>query len=137
MSNAFISWCVAKLTEQDLCINIGSLSPIATTEMELHIGFWSAYLLCLCAFVVGFITLIFGKKKYVVRPPKGSVIPNAFRIMWIGIRSGNLDNAKPQHAEETTGRRISRPWDSVFVEEVRRALVACKAFLFYPIYWVV
>ena len=41
-----------------LCINIGSLSSIATTEMELHLDFWPAYLLCLCMFVIGVAVLI-------------------------------------------------------------------------------
>ena len=59
--------------------------------MEKWIDFWSAYLLCLCMFVVGIIVLIVGKKYYVVRPPRGSVIPNAFRALWIGIvNKGNM-----------------------------------------------
>lgn len=29
------------------------------------------------------------------------------------------------------------PWDDQFVDEVKRALVACRVFLLYPIYWVV
>ncbi len=42
-------------------------------------------------FVIGIIVLIVGKKFYVVRPPKGSVIPNAFRALWIGIMNkGNM-----------------------------------------------
>src|SRR5881398_1956440 len=35
------------------CINIGALSLLATPYMERDIGFWSAFLLCLCMFVVG------------------------------------------------------------------------------------
>lgn len=122
-----------------LCINIGSLSPLATTVMEAHIGFWSAYLLCLCMFVVGFATLVAGKKKYVLRPPSGSPIPKALKICWIGLQKRNLDAAKPEYLEQLENRSVgtTMPWDSVFVEEVRRALVACKVFLFYPIYWLV
>ena len=59
--------------------------------MEKWIDFWAAYLLCLCMFVIGIAVLIAGKKYYVVRPPKGSVIPNAFRALWIGIiNKGNM-----------------------------------------------
>jgi proton-dependent oligopeptide transporter, POT family len=57
-----------------LCINIGSLSSIATTEMELHVGFWSAFLLPLCMFIVGLLVVVAGKKLYVTRPPRGSPI---------------------------------------------------------------
>lgn len=109
-----------------LCINFGSLSSLITTTMELHVGFWAAYGLCLVMFVVGFVTLVAGKKKYVLKPPKGSVLPHAARILWIGLKKRNLDAAKPEYMEDLTGRKAEIPWDSTFVEEVRRALVACK-----------
>jgi len=116
-----------------MCINIGSLSAIATTEMELHIGFWAAYLLPFIMFVIGFFVLVAGRKNYVVRPPKGSVIAHSFKALWIALRSKNgLNGAKPSFR----GTR-QFPWDDNFIEELRRALVACKVFLFFPIYWVV
>jgi len=119
-----------------LCINTGSLSAIATTEMELHIGFWSAYLLPLIMFVIGFSVLVAGKKKYVVRPPKGSVIMHSFKALWIGLRSKDgMEAAKASYSGRRGGKLV--PWDDNFVEELRRALVACKVFLFFPIYWVV
>ena len=71
-----------------LCINLGCIAPIATTEMEQSTGFWTAYLLCLCVFILAIIILIAGKDHYVVHSPKGSVIINAFRAMWIGLRNG-------------------------------------------------
>ena len=71
-----------------LCINLGCLSPVATTEMEQSTGFWTAYLLCLCAFVLGVAILTAGERYYVVHPPKGSIIINSFRAMWIGLRNG-------------------------------------------------
>ena len=67
---------------------MGCISPIATTEMEQSMGFWSAYLLCLCVFILAIAILIAGKDYYVVHPPKGSAIINAFRAMWIGLRNG-------------------------------------------------
>ncbi|PIA95670.1 putative peptide transporter ptr2 [Cercospora beticola] len=113
-----------------LCINIGSLSPIATTLMEARLGFWSAYLLCLCMFVVGFGILVSGNDKYVHTPPAGSIIPKAIKVCLIGLRKRDLDAAKPQFQPKG-----SVDWDGVFVEEVKRALVACKVFLFFPVYW--
>ena len=71
-----------------LCINLGCISPIATTEMEQSMGFWTAYLLCLCVFILAIAILIAGEDHYVVHPPKGSAIINAFRAMWIGLRNG-------------------------------------------------
>jgi proton-dependent oligopeptide transporter, POT family len=120
-----------------LCINIGSLSSIATTEMELHIGFWAAYLLPLCMFIVGFIAIVVGKKFYVQRPPRGSVIFHAFKAMWIGLtHKFNMDAAKPSYKAEFGGSHKT-PWDDQFILEIKRALVACRVFVFFPIYWLV
>ena len=121
-----------------LCINIGSLSGIATTTLELRIGFWSAYLLPLFMFCIGFSVLISNKRKYILRPPRGSVIPHAIRCIWIGLRDKHgFEAAKPSFQRKAIGRRQSIDWDDEFVDELRRALIACKVFLFYPFYWVV
>lgn len=117
-----------------LCINIGSLSAIATTEMELHIGFWSAFLLAFCMFVVGFIIVILGRKQYVSKPPTGSIIPMAFKAMWIGIMNkGRMDAAKPSWQDQN-GRKYQTPWSDNFIDEVKRGLVACRVFVFYPVW---
>ncbi|KUI73365.1 Peptide transporter PTR2 [Cytospora mali] len=123
-----------------MMINIGSLSSIATTELEAHVGFWAAYLLPFLMFIVGFAVLVAGKSKYKMRPPQGSIIPKAFKVMWIAITNkGNFNAAKPEYQEEfsSSGRKRIITWDSIFVEEVKRALVACKVFIFFPVYWVV
>jgi len=120
-----------------LSINIGSLSSVATTELELNVGFWSAYLLPLTTFIIGFFILVAGRKRYVVRPPKGSVIPQSIRIIWIGLTSyRGLEAAKPlHHGRLPNGRAV--PWDDTFVEELKVALAACKTFPFFIIYWTV
>lgn len=118
-----------------MCINIGSLSAIATSTMELRIGFWAAYLLPLCMFVVGFVLIVIGKNRYVIKPPSGSVIANSFKALWIAIiNQGDLDAAKPSVQRSF---RIQRKiqWTDTFVEELKDALLACKVFCFYPIYW--
>lgn len=107
------------------CINLGSLSAIATTNIELHVDFWAAFLLPFCMFFIAILVLFIGRKKYVNRPPRGSIIPDCFRALWIAARHKNLDAAKGNPR-----------WTDNFIDELRRALVACRIFLFYPIYWV-
>ncbi|KAK3081327.1 hypothetical protein LTS18_007940 [Coniosporium uncinatum] len=120
-----------------LSINVGSLSSIATTEMEKHIGFWSAYLLALVTFCIAFGVLVAGKSRYVLRPPKGSVITDCLKAIWIAYRSGfDLDAAKPSY-QRLRGRHYRTEWTDGFVEELKRALAACKVFAFFPIYWTV
>lgn len=117
-------------------INVGSISAIATTTLELHVGFWSAYLLPLLMFCVGFFILVSGKKRYVIKPPQGGVIGNCFKALWIAARNRfDLDAAKP--SLQAPGRkRYKISWDDKFVDELKTSLVACKVFLFFPIYWV-
>ncbi|AQZ18021.1 PTR2 (YKR093W) [Zygosaccharomyces parabailii] len=115
-----------------LMINIGSLSVMATTELESHKGFWAAYLLPFCFFWVAVAVLALGKNNY-VRPPVGErTISKSFRIVGVLIRNRFCyDAAKPSLNPEK-----NYPWSDKFVEEIRRALSACKVFAFYPIYWV-
>ncbi|APA16014.1 hypothetical protein SS1G_10121 [Sclerotinia sclerotiorum 1980 UF-70] len=118
------------------CINIGALSLLATPYMERDIGFWSAFLLCLCVFLIGFGTLLLGRKRYIVRPPKGTVITDAFKVIGTMIKHRKLDAAKPSY-QAANNIPQSTQWNDQFVEEVKRALIACRVFVFYPIYWVV
>ena len=118
------------------CINLGSLSLIATTYMEKDIGFWSVYLLCFCMFILGTVVLILGKKKYVVRPPQGSVITDAFKAVGTMIRYRNRDAPKQSWLNQH-GINKTVKWDDHFVDELKRALIACAVFVIYPIYWVV
>lgn len=120
-----------------LCINIGCLSPIATTQMERSSGFWTAYLLCLCFFILGIAIFIVGKRHYVVHPPNGSIIMDAFRAMWIGLRNGGrMEAAKPSYQNRRGGRNYKISWDDAYVDELKRGLAACRVFFFYPIYYV-
>jgi len=105
------------------CINLGSLSSIATVWMELKIDFWAAYLLPFCFFFVGLVTLVIGRKKYIIRPPKGSVLLDAGKSLIIAAKNGfKMDAAIPQFGEQ-------------FISELKRALVACRVFCFYPVFW--
>lgn len=117
-----------------MCINVGSISAIATTMLESHVGFWSAYLLPLLMFSVGFTVLVKEKNNYVIKPPQGGVIGSCFRALYIAVKNRfDLDKAKPSSCEGYSKHKIA--WDDNFIDELKIALVACKVFLFFPIYW--
>lgn len=117
-----------------MCINVGSVSAIATTLLELHVGFWSAYLLPLIMFCVGYAVLVWGKDRYIIKPPQGGVIGSCFRALWIAARNGfDIEKARPS-AQRKHSHTVS--WDDSFIDELKTALMACKVFLFFPIYWV-
>ena len=119
------------------CINVGSLGLIATVFMEKYKGFWTVNLMGLIGFLFGFSVLIAGRKMYVTRPPQGSIMPHAFKAFWIGLVNGRtLEAARPSY-QAAHGEKYKTPWSETFVDELRRALVACRVFLFYPIFWVI
>jgi len=87
-------------------------------------------------FFVALAVIVFGRKHYIVRAPEGSIITNAFRCIWIMVKNRDTNAPKSSWQEEHGKTNVVR-WDDKFVEEVKRALVACKVFCFYPVYWVV
>ncbi|KAF7592156.1 hypothetical protein BBP40_000643 [Aspergillus hancockii] len=111
-------------------INLGALSVIPVSWLELKVGFWAAFMLPLCFWTLAMLALLAGRNRYVTQAPHGSVMIKAMRILWIGIKNGNLDAARPSSFEKT-----AVDWDDKFVNELRRALMACRVFLMFPLYW--
>ncbi|KTW28580.1 hypothetical protein T552_01841 [Pneumocystis carinii B80] len=115
-----------------LAINIGSFGGVLTIFLEKFVGFWLAYLVPACVFTIGILILVMGKPLYICQSPQSSAILNAFKAIYIAIRSGfKLDNAKPSK----TNGKYKLYWDDTFIDELRVTLVACRIFLFFPIYW--
>ena len=113
------------------------MSGLITTNVEHSYGFSTAFIMPLFAFFLGFGILLVTKKNYVTQAPKGSAIPDAFKVLWIGILHGfDLEAAKPSYQTTHGKPKLTILWDDLFVDEVRRALVACRAFLFLPFYFV-
>lgn len=107
-----------------MAINVGSLAGVLTVILEHRVGFWAAYTLPLSAFIVGLLVIILGRRKYILRKPTGSILLDSFKAMWIGANNGwKLDAAKPAN-------RPTVKWDKQFIDELKRALVACKVSLF-------
>jgi POT family proton-dependent oligopeptide transporter len=117
------------------CINVGCLSLLATPFMEMYTGFWTAYVMCFCMFCIGIVVLVMSKKYYIVRPPQGSVITDAFKAIGLMIIARDTNAAKPSW-RAAHGKTKPVPWNDHFIEELKRALRACKVFAFYPVFWV-
>ncbi|KAI8977078.1 POT family-domain-containing protein [Mycotypha africana] len=117
-------------------INVGSLSAIATTELEKNCGFWPAFLLPTLMFIPCICVVYFGRKQYVLIPPRGSVFAEAFRLFKLAFKLKGIDACKPSRLAQEHPDALSRAtWDDVFVEELKRALRACVIFCWFPIFW--
>ncbi|KAJ7718368.1 putative MFS peptide transporter [Mycena maculata] len=114
------------------CVNVGSLSGVATTLMEKYIGFWAAFLLPFCSLWVALAVLLLGCFQFVKPPAKGTIIPQALKALWLGVRGGfKMDAAMP--ADQALKHQRTVQWDDTFVNELKRGLLACRVFLAWPV----
>ncbi|KAL4063881.1 POT family-domain-containing protein [Scleroderma yunnanense] len=133
-----------------LFINIGALvGQIGMVYAEKYVGYWLAYTLPTCVFLISPLVLWYGHGKYRTSPPTGSVLATALRVWryaargrwsWNPIRTiQNLtsddfwESAKPS---KVVGEKLRwMRYDDHWVDELRRGFKACSVFLWFPIYW--
>lgn len=130
-------------------INVGALvGQIGMVYAEKYVGFWLSFTLPTIMFLFCPIIMIICRRKYVRRPPTGSVLSKSFRLWglamkgkwsinpattirhmkdpatWAAVKPSNITN-KPQWMT----------FDDAWVDEVLRGLKACSVFVWFPIYW--
>jgi len=130
-----------------LLINMGSLTgSLAMVYSEHFVGFWLSYTLPTICYLLCPMILVFFKKHYKLTPPTGSVMGKAFKLIRFAMKKspkankfkdeGFWERVKPS-ALRSSGDTLPSwmTFDDAWVDEVRRGLLACKVFLWYPLYW--
>jgi POT family proton-dependent oligopeptide transporter len=123
-----------------LCINVGSLSgQIGMVIVEQQYGFWQAFLIPTGMFLIAPLVLWSQKKNYKLSPPTGSLLSKFIKMFFFARKSSkgwslNWDAAKPSNVPAAE-RPAWMTYDDAWVDEVRRGLMACKVFLFLPIFF--
>lgn len=120
-------------------VNIGSLTgQISMVYVEKFIGFWLAFLLPTILFLAAPVVLFFNRKNYILSPPTGSIVSKFFHMLgytWKNKQgSFSWDVAKPSNIP-TEQRPVWMTYDDAWVDEVKRGLMACKVFLFLPLFF--
>ena len=134
-----------------LLINCGSLcGSLAMVYAEHYVGFYLSFLLPTLVFSISPLVLFIFKKHYHLTPPTGSVMGKAFKLIKFAFKgkwSFNPMTLKRNLKDDNFWNRVKpsnipreqRPewmtFDDLWVDEVRRGLLACKVFLWYPLYW--
>lgn len=138
-------------------INVGSLlGGVICPLLELHVGFWAAFLLPTCMFAMAICVFVAGNRFYYKPGPSESVIIKAWSLFKFAnkrarlpenkearkVSKSALDFAKrntelPNAAEwdQATCEKATA-WDDQFVEELKQTVMACKIFGPLSIYWV-
>ncbi|KAF7560215.1 hypothetical protein G7046_g3923 [Stylonectria norvegica] len=123
-----------------LCINLGSMvGQIAMVYVEKYEGFWLAFLIPTIMFLTAPLVLWSQKKNYKLSPPTGSLLSKFLRMFRYVQKRGsffkpNWELAKPSNVP-VSERPSWMTYDDAWVDEVRRGLMACKVFLFLPIFF--
>ncbi|EME83217.1 uncharacterized protein MYCFIDRAFT_45904, partial [Pseudocercospora fijiensis CIRAD86] len=127
-------------------INVGAFFMIATSYSAKYVGFWLAYLLPGIVYFLLPALLWFLYPRLQKYPPDGSALTKTFRIIRAAFKRSNGKfwkhetfwlNVMPSHLEAqgiTTINGKALSWTDKDVDDVRRTMVACAIFLYYPIY---
>ncbi|KAF4980533.1 hypothetical protein FZEAL_3468 [Fusarium zealandicum] len=120
-------------------INIGSMAgQISMVYVEKYHSFWLAFFIPTILFLCAPIVLAINKKNYKLSPPTGSVLSKFLRMFFYVQKQGkpfklNWDLAKPSNVA-VDQRPTWMTYDDAWVDEVRRGLMACKVFIFLPVF---
>lgn len=131
-------------------INIGALSSIITTNIEKYYTFWLAYLIPTLVFTGSIAVLLFGRHRYIQKPPSGSLLVRAARVVMSAVqlrwRLGKQPNREHilDYVKETPAVKDGDSHEATvtdlsynrFIDDLKQALSACRVFAFYPFYWV-
>lgn len=134
-----------------LMINVGALmGQIGMVYAEKYVGFWLSFTLPTAMFFLCPFVMLWGRKRYVRTPPTGSVLSNALKLWFLGMKGrwslnpittykkmndGTLwEKVKPSNIPENE-RPVWMTFDDFWVDEVKRGIKACNVFLWYPLYW--
>ena len=121
-------------------INIGAVvGQVSMVWAEKYVGFWLAFLLPTGLFLLAPLVLWSQKKKYHLTPPTGSVLGKFMHMFFHTVnKSGWFKKLNWDHARPSQIPAEQRPswmtYDDAWVDQVRRGLMACKVFLFLPIF---
>jgi POT family proton-dependent oligopeptide transporter len=126
-------------------INVGSLTgSIAMVYSEHFVGFWLSYTLPTICYLLCPGILFYFKKTYKLAPPTGSVMGKAWKLFRFALKNSKKGLRDPEFWQrvkpsEIRARGEAVPewmtFDDEWVDEVKRGIVACKVFLWYPLYW--
>ncbi|KAK1983042.1 POT family protein [Colletotrichum cereale] len=124
-------------------INVGALvGQISMVYAEKYVGFWLSYLLPTIMFFLCPVVMLACRNRYAKRPPTGSVLGKSIALIGYGLRQGGgiagmrkdafWDRIKPSRVAD---KPAWMTFDDAWVDEVRRGVMACAVFLWFPVFW--
>ncbi|EGX89514.1 oligopeptide transporter [Cordyceps militaris CM01] len=132
-------------------INVGALvGQITMVYAEQYVGFWLSFVLPTIMLALCPAVMFWGRKRYIHRPPDGSVMVPAFKTFflaqrgrwsinpmstWRNMHDGTFWEAVKPSSFTAESRPKWMTFDDAWVDELRRGFNACAVFCWYPIFW--
>ncbi|KAI0508576.1 POT family-domain-containing protein [Xylaria bambusicola] len=115
-------------------LNIGAISGIASTFLELHYGFWAAFLLPLSGLWIAPATLILGRKHFICQRPQENALLGKGKVFWrIVVKS---IRRKSRDASEEDSEPSSRPLQDDDIGDVKQTLYICRVLAIFILVYV-
>ncbi|PSN74706.1 hypothetical protein BS50DRAFT_643157 [Corynespora cassiicola Philippines] len=115
--------------------NVGSMFWFATVYLEMHVSFASAYASAFACMVTAMLMLLIGGAWYEKVPLESNVLPKATKILLCATKNGfNVGRANPEYQLEHHHNVV--PWSKPLVEDLGRALRACRVLLAFVVFWI-
>lgn len=127
-------------------INVGAFFAIATTYAEKYVGYWLAYLLPGIVYFLLPALLWYLYPRLIKAPPNGSILNNLWKIITVAFKQSKgkfwkqdsfWRSAMPSELAKkgiTTFNNKPVSWTDKDVDDIRRTMIACAIFLYFPIY---
>jgi dipeptide/tripeptide permease len=119
-------------------INIGSfISFTLVVWVQQQESFFMGYTITACSMFLGLVALLIGRNSYIVHPPGGSNLADAFKVVGLAIKrkAQKIPKLKGEswldRAKDCRGGRFS----STQVEDVKSLLRILPVFAMFIIYW--
>ncbi|KAG9187609.1 hypothetical protein G6011_05480 [Alternaria panax] len=115
--------------------NVGALSAFPCVYIERHYGFAPSYALGLGCIVIALLMLVLGKRCFVNPPQEVDVVIPAAKVLSCAVRNGfRMKRADPLYQRTQKGNEVS--WSGQFVDEIARALGACRVLLAFIVFYI-
>lgn len=127
-----------------LLINLGAITgSLAMVYAEHFVGFWLSFTLPTICYLLCPALLWYFKKTYILSPPTGSVMGKMWKLVRLAMKkSKGFRDPEFWHRVKPSEIRMRgeavpdwMTFDDAWVDEVRRGILACKVFLWFPLYW--
>ena len=122
-------------------INFGAMLALAVASyVQQDISYFFGYLIPVATLLLSILVFLLGRKRYIIRPPTGSVLTTTFKIVREAIkrsRRPSLSSSFVNHWLDRAKMCFGGSYSSWEVEDVKTVYRLLPIFASFIVYWLV